>query len=138
MHPAIITALATCGFVAIWCFVFKILSVLSWGKLAQKYTSYHPPSGSTLKWQSLVLGRLMNYNRCVTIHVGGAGLFLEMPRFFRFAHPPLRIPWSEVRYLKEVKTLAGRKYLYDLGTPRITRIAFHENVHRAIQEWPGA
>ena len=111
MHPAIITALATCGFVAIWCFVFKILSVLSWGKLAQKYTSYHPPSGSTLKWQSLVLGRLMNYNRCVTIHVGGAGLFLEMPRFFRFAHPPLRIPWSEVRYLKEVKTLAGRKYL---------------------------
>jgi len=138
MHPALIVVLALCGFVAIWCFVFKIISVFGWGKLAAQYASHDPPSGVSLKWQSFVLGKVMNYNRCVTIHVGGAALFLEMPRFFRFAHPPLRIPWSAVQYLKEVKTLAGRKYLYDLGTPGITRIAFYEKIHRAIQERPGA
>jgi len=138
MDPALIVALAVCGFGALWCFVFKILSAFGWGKLAQKHTSYGPPTGVTLKWQSLVLGKVMHYNRCLTIHVGRAGLSLEMPRFFRFAHPPLRIPWSAVRYLKEVNTIAGRKFLYDLGTPRITRIAFYENVHRAIQERPGA
>ena len=138
MHPALIVALAICSFVAIWCLVFKIISVFGWGKLAHKHTAFEEPSGVTLKWQSFVLGRMMNYNRCVTIHVGKPGLFLEMPRFFRFGHPPLKIPWSAVRYLKEVNTLAGRKYLYDLGTPRITRIAFHEKVHRAIQERPGA
>jgi hypothetical protein len=138
MHPALIVALAVCGFVAIWCFVFKILSAFGWGKIAHKHSTHVSPTGTEFKWQSLVLGRIMNYNRCVTIHVGNKGLFLEMPRFFRFAHPPLKIPWAAVRYLKEVNTLAGRKFLYELGTPRITRIAFHENVYRAIQNRPGA
>ena len=139
MHPPIIiTALAICGFVAIWCLVLKTISIFGWGKLAKKFTSPHPPSGTPLKWQSFVLGRMINYNRCVTVQISREGLSLEMPRFFRFAHPPLRIPWAEVRYLKEVSTLVGRKYLYDLGTPRIIRIAFHENVHRAIRECPAA
>ena len=138
MHPALIITLAICGSIVINCLVLKILSSLGWGKFASKYTSFQPAQGTPLKWQSMIIGMAMRYNNCLTIHIGKEGLSLEMPRFFCFAHPPLRLPWSAVRFVKEVKGLGGPRFLYDLGNPKISRVTFFKKVHRAIQERPGA
>ena len=38
-----------------------------------------------------------NYNNCITFISGPSGLQISMPFFFRFQHPPIFIPWSELR-----------------------------------------
>ena len=43
----------------------------------------------------------VNYNNCLTFGAGAEGLFINIFPIFRFRHPPLLIPWSEI---KEEKT----------------------------------
>jgi hypothetical protein len=40
---------------------------------------------------------LANYNNVLTLGVSSEGLYLATMLFFRFMHPPLLIPWSEIR-----------------------------------------
>src|SRR5260370_34286822 len=39
----------------------------------------------------------MNYKNVLTIGVSQEGLYLAVVSLFRFMHPPLLVPWSEVR-----------------------------------------
>jgi hypothetical protein len=41
--------------------------------------------------------RLANYNRVLTIGVNPQGLYLATMFLFRFMHPPLLVPWSEIK-----------------------------------------
>jgi hypothetical protein len=59
--------------------------------------------------------------------VSEQGLYLYTSFFFRFLHPALLIPWSEVRLVREVKILAWYSYQLELGqltTLRVTRMAY--------------
>jgi len=40
---------------------------------------------------------LANYNRVLTIGVSPEGLYLASMFLFRFMHPPLFVPWSEIK-----------------------------------------
>ena len=40
---------------------------------------------------------LANYNRVLTLGTSPQGLYLASMFLFRFMHPPLLIPWSEIK-----------------------------------------
>ncbi len=40
---------------------------------------------------------LANYNNVLTIGVSPQGLYLASMFLFRFMHPPLLVPWSEIK-----------------------------------------
>ena len=40
---------------------------------------------------------LANYNRVLTLGASQEGLYLACMFLFRFMHPPLLIPWSEIK-----------------------------------------
>ncbi len=40
---------------------------------------------------------LANYNNVLTLGVSQQGLYLASMFLFRFMHPPLLVPWSEIR-----------------------------------------
>ena len=40
---------------------------------------------------------LTNYNNMLTLGVSPEGLYLASMFLFRFMHPPLLVPWSEIR-----------------------------------------
>ena len=40
---------------------------------------------------------LTNYNRVLTLGTCQEGLYLAIMFLFRFMHPPLLIPWSEIK-----------------------------------------
>ncbi|MCX8239675.1 MAG: hypothetical protein OSB05_12715 [Akkermansiaceae bacterium] len=121
-------------FVGIWCLICKIISLFGWKQLSFRYAAFFPAEGERFSGQSIQLSLLGNYKGCITYHVGKIGLRISVMPIFRVGHLSLFFPWTAVRYLKEHQALLGKKYLYDLGTSRVRRIAVSPEIHRAIQQ----
>ncbi len=84
-------------FVILWVIVAKAISIISgWKELAEKYPVRTPFSGERHNFQSARMRRGMNFNNCLTVGANHMGLFLSMFVIFRFGHPPIFIPWSEI------------------------------------------
>lgn len=118
--------------IGIWCLVLKINSCFGWNRLAKRHSAFNRPEGTPYHWQSMRLGPLAKYNRCITFHLSKNGLSIAVFPLFAFGHPPLFLQWSQVRFRKEKAGLFGKIYLYDLGTPRGGRMAVGSKMHQAI------
>jgi hypothetical protein len=106
-----------------WCAILLIVSWTGgWWDLAKNYAVAAEPEGKRFEFQSIKVGH-SNYSACLTIVVGGEGLYLRVFPMFRCGHPPLLIPWSEFHSLKEFKIL----WLWPMvemriGTPTIATL----------------
>lgn len=133
LNTAIICLIAIVSFLGVWASVCKIISLAGWKQLAKRHTAFSKAEGDRYSGQYLRLGILGNYAGCVNFHVSKKGLHISLMPIFSIGHPPLFFPWSAVRLLKQRQGFLGNRYLYDLGTPRVRRIAVHAEVHQAIQ-----
>ncbi len=104
------------GFVALWLLIFRVAAWWGgWNLLAQSYPAGLPLTGERLRMRSAQLRAGCNYNNCITFVSSAAGLQLSMPLPFRFAHPPVFLPWSELsarreqRWLVELVVLRARR-----------------------------
>jgi hypothetical protein len=77
------------------CAVAAVSSLLSgWGRLAERYRAPEQPEVTRFgRWRSRVSGPYL----LLTIGAGRSGLHLASPAWFRLFHPPLLIPWSDIR-----------------------------------------
>lgn len=81
---------------AAWLAVFLAASRLSgWRALAAVYPSSGAALGERYRMRSARVGRCP-YNGAITFGAGPAGLSMSMPWPFRFEHPPVFLPWSEL------------------------------------------
>lgn len=120
-------------FLVIWCSTCALIAACGWNKLAFRNTAFSPPEGEKISGQSIRLSLLANYKGCITFHVSKSGLHMSVMKIFRVGHPPLFFPWSAVRYCRDQDTMLGKRHLYDLGSPRVGRVAVSPKVHRTIQ-----
>ena len=72
-----------------------------WRELAGDYPGEHSASGETFRFQSARLGRWAGYNNVVQVTAGLAGMHLSVFLPFRIGHPPIFIPWSDLRATPE-------------------------------------
>jgi hypothetical protein len=85
-------------FLFLWLLVGAIISYVGgWFSLAKVYCTRMPFNGTRWGMQSGRMRRLANYNNVLTIGVSQQGLYLASMFPFRFMHPPLLIPWSEIK-----------------------------------------
>jgi len=78
-------------------FVSWVLSAFGgWGRLAEAYPDDVPVEGITYRWQSAQFGSA-NYGNCLTITADPSRLRLSILFLFRVGHPPISIPWGDVR-----------------------------------------
>jgi hypothetical protein len=114
-------------FIALWLAVGAILSILSrWTELAGRFPAAAQPSGTTLGGQVVSVG-VVGENNVTYLTVSPEGLYLRSHFLFRFMRRPVLVPWTEVRYVSERKTLWWRSYMFDLGgitTIRVKKRAF--------------
>src|SRR5579863_8770132 len=97
-HPSLLAALFPLYFVCLWLLVASVVSLLSgWRSLATLYRAQAAFTGSTWRMQSAQMRFLTNYNNVLTIGSSPQGLYLASMFLFRFMHPPLLVPWSEIR-----------------------------------------
>jgi hypothetical protein len=84
-------------FIAVWLLVSGGLSVVTgWSSLAKRFRTDQIPQGDTFHDQVHEFGRL-GQRRITDLVISPAGLCLTQAPIFRFLHPPLFVPWSEIR-----------------------------------------
>jgi hypothetical protein len=93
----------------LWMVIMVLLSeVGGWRVLARRYPAVEgAPRDAvrTFRMASIDLRRgalplPVNYGNCAKIAITPAGLHLGVMVFFRFRHPPLLIPWTEIGRLQ--------------------------------------
>ncbi|MGC6465347.1 MAG: hypothetical protein ACON5N_07170 [Akkermansiaceae bacterium] len=132
-HPLVIVGFFLLVFPLFWALVLKIIARFGWSKLARSYPARRQPVKSGTGWQSMILGRMIGYNNCLTFRATSKRLHLSLPLIFRPGHPPLLIPWEDFHLKREGGSLFGKKYVYEIGDPSITRMTIGERIHQAIK-----
>jgi hypothetical protein len=97
-HPSVFVAIFPIYFLTLWLLVAAITSFIGgWLSLAKVYRTQVPFNGTKWRGQSGQMRWLANYNRVLTLGTSEEGLYLASMFLFRFMHPPLLIPWSEIK-----------------------------------------
>ena len=118
------------SFIVFWIILSYLISLVSgWGTIA-KY--YRRPEGMLLSGAkgfltSLYLNR-SNYTKSVHIRVDDFGMHLSVLFFFRFGHPPLFVPWSDIKIEERQSHISGKAHHYIIfsKTPLI-RVSINES-----------
>jgi hypothetical protein len=77
----------------------NLIALMSgWKLLALRFRTQPEFFGQKWSWQSAQMRYRTNYNNCLIVGADQAGLFIQPMIFFRFAHPPLLIPWNEISW----------------------------------------
>lgn len=120
----------------IWFFViipFVLARVGGWAALAAEYRLSGQFEGTRWWFQDVTLRGWCGYNGCVSVGANADGLYLNT--IFWVLHPPLFIPWSDLRVSRrEVKFLGFRVGMVEFTTARVpgVRIALKESVLKKI------
>jgi hypothetical protein len=97
-HPFALLAIFPIYFLWLWLLVGATISVIGgWFSLAKVYRTEVAFDGTKWRMQSGQMRWLANYNNGLTIGVSQLGLYLASMFLFRFMHPPLLVPWSEIK-----------------------------------------
>jgi hypothetical protein len=97
-HPAVFAAIFPIYFLCLWLLVGATTSLIGgWFSLSRTYRTRVPFHGAKWRGQSGQMRWLANYNRVLTLGVSPQGLYLASMFFLRFMHPPLLVPWSEIK-----------------------------------------
>jgi len=97
-HPFLFVAIFPVYFFTLWLLIGAIISFIGgWFSLAKAYRTRVPFDGAKLRGQSGRMRWLTNYNNVLTMGASQQGLYLASMFLFRFMHPPLLVPWSEIK-----------------------------------------
>lgn len=122
-------------FVPFWCFVCWLLSQMGgWGRIAERFPGTTPPDGPKFSLQSGHVG-MTNYRSVLTIRPMAEGLHLSIMAIFRVGHPPLFIPWHEIRNARRHKVLWAETIRFDVSAPAIGRISLPAKVFAGQPVW---
>jgi hypothetical protein len=117
MQILLIVALVIGGslvFVGFWMSVCWLLALVGgWRSLATRYRVDSEPRPMT-QTTSGMLG-LVSYNGVLELAASDSGLDLRVMMLFRAGHPPLRIPWADIRVESERAGLFGSQTKLRLG-----------------------
>jgi hypothetical protein len=96
-HPAVAVGILLIYFVLLWLVVGAAVSLIGgWHSLAKRYRTQEAFTGAERRMQSARMRWLTNYNGILTLGVNREGFYLATVFLFRFMHPPMLIPWSEI------------------------------------------
>jgi hypothetical protein len=97
-HPSAFAAMSPLFLLPLWMLVSTIVSFIGgWASLAKVYRTRVPFNGAKWRMQSGQMRYMVGYNNVLTIGVSQQGLYLASMFLFRFMHPPLLVPWSEIK-----------------------------------------
>jgi hypothetical protein len=70
---SLVLIIFTLFFIGFGCVILKFISYFGWSKLAKRYSTFTRPEGASHHWQSMSLGRFLNYSRCITFRISENG-----------------------------------------------------------------
>ncbi|MER3440072.1 MAG: hypothetical protein C4296_01675 [Gemmataceae bacterium] len=129
IFTAAVSGLAACWF--IWCVIMAHLS--GWARLAGRYRATYRPQGP---FWTIVAGAIgwCGY-KGLELCVASEGLYLEAPFILRPWHPPLLIPWSDLRVEAVTDKWWRRSLHLAVGDPPVARLRLPLKVADAIEQF---
>ena len=122
-------------FCCVWLTIFYIAARLGgWHAMGLRFRTTDEPPGERFAWASIGMG-MSNYGGCTTIAVSPRGLYLKLFAPFRFFHPPLLIPWSEIRVTKIHQGRIVKNALVEVGRPVLASVTLPLKIIEAASEY---
>ena len=119
----------------LWLTIFYIAARLGgWHALGLRFRATDEPPGERFAWASVSMGA-SNYGGCTTIVVSAQGLYLKLFAPFRFFHPPLLIPWSEIHVQKIHQGWFVSYALIEVGQPVLASVTLPLKIIEAASEY---
>lgn len=106
-----------------------------WASLASRFAAEIPKHGVTFRFESGAVGRglrTIGYRNSLTVTLLPEGLGLSVFFLFRFATPPLVIPWSEVSSITEERGLFSSSFTIQLRN-HWAKLSLHGDAGRVAQ-----
>lgn len=96
-HTSAAILIAVLWFLTMWIGLASLIARMSgWHLLAIRFRLQGDFLGPKWSFQSAQTRWLTHYNGCLTVGADPSGLFIQPMIPFRFGHPPLFIPWTEI------------------------------------------
>jgi hypothetical protein len=116
-HPGLFAVIFSSYAVGLWCLVTAIVSFAGgWFQLSRKFRLMSPFDGVSEGLRSGRMRWLTHYGNCLRLGANGDGLYLAVLFLFRFMHPPLFVPWSEIEVRRKKRWLFGEYVTFTMGT----------------------
>lgn len=116
-------------FSALWVGITLLMSFIGgWGKVAKVYAAAERPAGATeLKHVTGMFG-VASYKHVLTIITTDRGLYMENRKVFRFGHPPLFIPFSDIHRARRMTLFFWDYVAFEVGDPGLASIRLPSKV----------
>jgi len=90
-------------FIALWCAVSFLASFIGgWYSLSKRFKRQSEPYGETKSagpfFYTVYMRFLGHYSSVIRLTAASDALYGSVLFLFRIAHPPLRIPWDQIRF----------------------------------------
>jgi len=136
-HPAAFAAIFPIYFLCLWFLVGATISVVGgWFSLAKLYRTRVPFNGAKWRMQSGQMRWRVNYNNALTIGASPEGLYLGSLFLFRFMHPPLLVPWSEIK-VRRMKGWVFEYVIFTLGHELAIPLRIRQKLAAKLREAAG-
>ena len=124
---SLLPVLVVPAFITLWCGVSLLLSKLGgWSSLAARFPATSTPFGEKFTFAAAKIGGV-RYRGVLTAVKAEQGLFLSVFAPWRLGHPPILIPWTELKN-PQPKKLFGTDWLdVSVSTPRKVTLRFPES-----------
>lgn len=120
-------------FVVGWIVVLLMISrITGWSRLAEKYRTYKKPDFKLLRLVQVNWGSPLMAGNIYTLGSSYKGLYLAVLFPFRIGHPPLLIPWRDIKAKKE-KRLMSNKVVFEFKNGLSRQLEISENAAEELK-----
>lgn len=121
-------------FVVMWLLVLLFFSkITGWSRLAEKYRATTKPESKLMQAVQVQWGSIMMAGNIYSIGCTREGMYLGVLFPFRVGHPPLLIPWRDIKTSK-VTGLFKPLVRLDFGNSISRPFEIYEKTARRIKE----
>jgi hypothetical protein len=136
-YPSVFAGIFAIHFLSVWLLLSAIISLMGgWFSLAKAYGARAAFNGTKWRMQSGQMRRRANYNNVLTLGVSQQGLYLASMFLFRFMHPPLLVPWNEIK-VRRSKGWVFEYVTFTMGHELAIPLRIHEKLAAKLRESAG-
>jgi hypothetical protein len=112
--------------------VTYFISRMGWDKLVQHFKAIDKFEGKRVGLISVTINS-GNYQNSIVLKYNYQGIYLKPIFLFRLFHPPVLIPWNEIKDVRDKKILFINLKELVIGDPFIALITLKTSVYNKIE-----
>jgi len=121
-------------FIGMFILIAYIVSRTGWVRLVEKYKAVEGFQGERVGFLISASVNSGNYNNMIILKYNYEGIYLKTGIIFRAFHPPVLIPWSEIKEVRERKIFFTNMKELVVGDPFVAIITLKASVYNRIEK----